>query len=154
MRDSPVHALFGYGYARVQCGLYVFTHWVMGERGVGMRIVGGSGRPLPTCTARLSTKLSVHTGLSSSVALTPVRHYLIPAKLCVTLPPKIRTRIHPHDNLTLGGKVAILGSPKAVSTSCQKRVYIVLVGLSARPFIVRSKRQVTRVIVTHRRRTT
>lgn len=148
-----VYALFGYGDVGFELGLHVFTHWVMGELGVGVRMVGGSGRPLPTCTARLSTKVSVHTGVSRPVSLTPVRQYLIPAKLFVTLPRKFRTRVHPQDKLTLGGKVAILGSPNAVSTSCHNRVYVVLMGLSTRAFIVRSKRHVTRVIVTHRRRT-
>lgn len=116
-------------------------------------MVGGSGRTLPRCTAKRSTKVSVHTGLSRPVILGPLRHYLIPAKLCVTLPRNFRTRVHPHDKLTVGGNVKILGSPNAVSTSCHNRVYVVLIGLSSRSFVVRSKRHVTRVIMTHRRRT-
>lgn len=115
--------------------------------------MGASQRPLPRCTAPRSTKMSLHTGLGRPVILGPLRHYLMPAKLFLTLPRKCRTRIHPHDKLTVGGNVAMLGSPKAVSTSCQKRVGIVLIGLSTRRFIVRSNRHVTRVIVTHRRRT-
>ncbi len=120
---------------------------------VGMHMVGGSRRTLPRCTAISSTNVSLETGLSAPVILRPLRHYLIPANLCVTLPRKTRTRIHPHDNLTLGGNVAILGSPNAVSTSCHNRIYIVLIGLSSRPFRVRSKRHVTRVIITQCRRT-
>lgn len=119
---------------------------------VGMEVVGGSRRPLPNCTAPLSTKVSVQTGLSRSIILGPLRHGLVPAKLCVSLPRNCRTRVHPHDKLTLGRKVALLGAPNAVSTSCQKRVNVVLIGLSSRPFAIGSNRHVYRVIVTTRDR--
>lgn len=103
---------------------------------------------MPRVGARNSTKTSVI--VPSSMAVRPFDlvngNALIPLKFSLSVPRKVRMRVVLQSDINLGAPVHLSGNINLVSSSCGKRLYLLLSGLSGGSVRVGDKAQVTRLI--------
>ena len=103
---------------------------------VKVRIINKSDNELPQYSTLFSAGMDVRANLQSPVTLQPLERRLIPTGLFIELPEGYECQIRPRSGLALKKGITVLNSPGTIDADYRGEICVILVNLSAEPFVV------------------
>ncbi|MDR2119433.1 MAG: dUTP diphosphatase [Tannerella sp.] len=117
---------------------------------MNIRIVNKSHHPLPQYQTPLSAGMDICANLSAPVEIKPLERKLIPTGLYIALPEGCEAQMRPRSGLALKHGITLLNTPGTVDADYRGEIGVILVNLSAEPFVVRDGERICQmVIATH-----
>ena len=99
-------------------------------------IVNRSKHPLPAYATPLSAGLDLRANLDQPLTLQPLQRCLVPTGLYIALPEGYEAQIRPRSGLALKRGITVLNSPGTIDADYRGEIRIILVNLSAEPFVI------------------
>ena len=103
-------------------------------------IVNRSKHPLPAYATPLSAGLDLRANLDQPLTLQPLQRCLVPTGLYIALPEGYEAQIRPRSGLALKRGITVLNSPGTIDADYRGEIRIILVNLSAEPFVDETER--------------
>lgn len=114
---------------------------------VKVRIINKSDNELPQYSTLFSAGMDVRANLQSPVTLQPLERRLIPTGLFIELPEGYECQIRPRSGLALKKGITVLNSPGTIDADYRGEICVILVNLSAEPFVVNHGERVCQMVV-------
>ena len=114
---------------------------------VKVRIINKSDNELPQYSTLFSAGMDVRANLQSPVTLQPLERRLIPTGLFIELPEGYECQIRPRSGLALKKGVTVLNSPGTIDADYRGEICVILVNLSAEPFVVNHGERICQMVV-------
>jgi dUTP pyrophosphatase len=114
---------------------------------MNVKIVNRSHHPLPQYQTRSSAGMDIRANLSAPVELKPLERKLIPTGLYIALPEGCEAQMRPRSGLALKHGVTLLNTPGTVDADYRGEIGVILVNLSAEPFVVHDGERICQMVV-------
>ena len=112
-----------------------------------VRIINKSDNELPQYSTLFSAGMDVRANLQSPVTLQPLERRLIPTGLFIELPEGYECQIRPRSGLALKKGITVLNSPGTIDADYRGEICVILVNLSAEPFVVNHSERICQMVV-------
>lgn len=112
-----------------------------------IRIVNRSHHPLPAYATPLSAGMDLRANLAEPLMLAPLERRLVPTGLSVALPPGYEAQVRPRSGLALKKGIGIVNAPGTIDADYRGEIGVVLVNLSAEPFVVEDGERIAQLVV-------
>jgi dUTP pyrophosphatase len=113
-----------------------------------VKIVNKSHHALPQYATALSAGMDIRANLSEPVELKVLERKLIPTGLYIALPEGYEAQMRPRSGLALKHGITLLNTPGTVDADYRGEIGIILVNLSAEPFIVNDGERICQMVIT------
>ena len=110
-------------------------------------IVNRSKHPLPAYATSLSAGLDLRANLDQPVTLAPLQRCLVPTGLYIALPAGYEAQIRPRSGLALKRGITVLNSPGTIDADYRGEICIILVNLSAEPFVIEDGERIAQMVI-------
>lgn len=114
---------------------------------MNVQIVNKSKHPLPAYATELSAGMDIRANLSEPILLEPMQRCLVPTGLFIALPQGFEAQIRPRSGLALKKGITVLNSPGTIDADYRGEIGIVLVNLSAEPFVIEDGERIAQMVV-------
>lgn len=114
---------------------------------VKVRIINKSDNELPQYSTLFSAGMDVRANLQSPVTLQPLERRLIPTGLFIELPEGYECQIRPRSGFALKKGITVLNSPGTIDADYRGEICVILVNLSAEPFVVNHSERICQMVV-------
>lgn len=114
---------------------------------VKVRIINKSDNELPQYSTLFSAGMDVRANLQSPVTLQPLERRLIPTGLFIELPEGYECQIRPRSGFALKKGITVLNSPGTIDADYRGEICVILVNLSAEPFVVNHGERICQMVV-------
>lgn len=114
---------------------------------VSVKIINKSSNPLPQYATPYSAGMDLRANLESPVTLRPLERRLIPTGIFIQLPEGYECQIRPRSGLALKKGVTVLNTPGTIDADYRGEIGVVLVNLSAEPFVVEHGERICQMVV-------
>lgn len=114
---------------------------------VKVRIINKSDNELPQYSTLFSAGMDIRANLQSPVTLQPLERRLIPTGLFIELPEGYECQIRPRSGLALKKGITVLNSPGTIDADYRGEICVILVNLSAEPFVVNHGERICQMVV-------
>lgn len=112
-----------------------------------VKIINESGNPLPQYATPGSAGMDLRAWLPDGpVTLAPLERKLIPTGIRLELPLGCECQIRPRSGLAAKHGVTVLNSPGTIDSDYRGLVGVILVNLSAEPFMVESGERICQMV--------
>lgn len=101
-----------------------------------IKIINKSKHPLPQYATPLSAGLDLRANLDTPITLAPLQRCLVPTGLFMALPAGYEAQVRPRSGLAIKKGITVLNSPGTIDADYRGEICIILVNLSAEPFII------------------
>lgn len=112
-----------------------------------IQIVNRSRHPLPGYATPLSAGMDLRAFLDAPVTLAPLERRLIPTGLHIALPPGYEAQVRPRSGLALKKGITLLNSPGTIDADYRGEIGVILINLSAEPFVVNDGERIAQLVV-------
>lgn len=112
-----------------------------------VKIVNKSHHPLPQYETPLSAGMDIRAYLSEPVELKPLERKLIPTGLYIALPEGYEAQMRPRSGLALKHGISLLNTPGTIDADYRGEIGIILVNLSAEPFVVKDGERICQMVI-------
>ena len=112
-----------------------------------VQIINKSKHPLPAYATGLSAGMDIRANLSEPLTLAPLQRCLVPTGLYIALPEGYEAQIRPRSGLALKRGVTVLNSPGTIDADYRGEVCIILVNLSAEPFVIEDGERIAQMVI-------
>lgn len=112
-----------------------------------VNIINKSHHPLPGYATGLSAGMDIRANLSEPVELKPLERKLIPTGLYISLPVGYEAQMRPRSGLALKHGITLLNSPGTIDADYRGEIGVILVNLSAEPFIVNDGERICQMVI-------
>lgn len=112
-----------------------------------IQIVNRSHHPLPGYATPLSAGMDLRAFLDAPVTLAPLERRLIPTGLHIALPPGYEAQVRPRSGLALKKGITLLNSPGTIDADYRGEIGVILINLSAEPFVVNDGERIAQLVV-------
>lgn len=113
---------------------------------IRVRIINSSHHPDPAYATPLSAGMDVRANLDAPVTLGPLERALIPTGLRIELPEGYECQMRPRSGLALKKGITLLNSPGTVDADYRGEIGVILVNLSAEPFVVNDGERICQMV--------
>ncbi len=113
-----------------------------------VKIVNKSHHALPSYATELSAGMDIRANLTDPVELKPLERKLIPTGLYISLPEGYEAQMRPRSGLALKHGITLLNSPGTIDADYRGEIGIILVNLSAEPFIINDGERICQMVIT------
>lgn len=110
-------------------------------------IVNRSKHPLPAYATPLSAGLDLRANLDQPLTLQPLQRCLVPTGLYIALPEGYEAQIRPRSGLALKRGITVLNSPGTIDADYRGEIRIILVNLSAEPFVIEDGERIAQMVI-------
>lgn len=114
---------------------------------VTVKIINKSSNLLPQYSTPFSAGMDLRADLKEPVELKPLERKLIPTGLYIELPEGYECQIRPRSGLALKHGISVLNSPGTIDADYRGEIGIILVNLSAEPFVVNPGERICQMVV-------
>lgn len=112
-----------------------------------VKIINESGNPLPQYATPGSAGMDLRAWLpDGSVTLAPLERKLISTGIRLELPPGCECQIRPRSGLAAKHGVTVLNTPGTIDSDYRGLVGVILVNLSAEPFVVENGERICQMV--------
>jgi len=125
---------------------------LQGDLHTKILIINRSPNPLPVYETHLAAGVDLRAHLEEDLLLTPLERQLIPTGIYIELPPGYEAQIRPRSGLALKHGLTVLNSPGTIDADYRGQIKILLVNLSAEPFVVRSGERIAQMVLSRHER--
>lgn len=110
-------------------------------------IVNRSHHPLPAYATSLSAGMDLRANLDEPITLAPMERKLIPTGLYMALPAGFEAQVRPRSGLALRSGIGVLNSPGTIDADYRGEIGVILINLSAEPFVVNDGERIAQLVV-------
>lgn len=114
---------------------------------LSVQIVNKSGFPLPSYETVLSAGMDLRAVLDEPLTLGSLERALIPTGLFIALPEGSEAQIRPRSGLAYKHGLSVLNAPGTIDADYRGEVKVLLVNLSAEPFVIKHGERVAQMVV-------
>lgn len=114
---------------------------------LNISIVNRSKHPLPAYATALSAGMDIRANLDSPLTLAPLQRCLVPTGLYIALPAGYEAQIRPRSGLALKKGITVLNSPGTIDADYRGEIRIILVNLSAEPFVIEDGERIAQMVI-------
>lgn len=119
---------------------------------MNIKIVNRSRHPLPAYESAAAAGMDLRASLEQPVTLGPLERALIPTGLHIELPVGYEAQVRPRSGLAAKKGVTVLNSPGTVDADYRGEIKVILVNLSAEPFVVEDGERIAQLVVARHER--
>lgn len=112
-----------------------------------VQIINKSKHPLPAYATPLSAGLDLRANIESAVTLQPMERKLVPTGLYIALPEGYEAQVRPRSGLALKKGITVLNSPGTIDADYRGEICVILINLSAEPFIIEDGERIAQMVV-------
>ncbi len=114
---------------------------------VTVKIVNKSKHQLPAYATAFSAGMDLRANLAESVELKPLERKLVPTGLYIELPVGYEAQIRPRSGLAIKKGITVLNTPGTIDADYRGEICVILVNLSAEPFIVEDGERICQMVI-------
>ena len=114
---------------------------------MNIQVINKSKHPLPAYATELSAGMDIRANLSASVTLKPLERCLISTGLYIALPKGYEAQIRPRSVLAIKKGITVLNSPGTIDADYRGEICIILVNLSAEPFVIEDGERIAQMVI-------
>lgn len=112
-----------------------------------VKIINQSHHSLPQYETALSAGMDLRANLDSPITLQPLERCLVPTGLFMALPAGYEAQVRPRSGLAIKKGVTVLNTPGTIDADYRGEVCVVLVNLSAEPFVINDGERIAQMII-------
>lgn len=112
-----------------------------------IKIVNKSAHSLPSYATLLSAGMDLRANLSSPITLEPLQRCLVPTGLFMALPAGYEAQVRPRSGLAIKKGITVLNSPGTIDADYRGEICIILVNLSAEPFVIEDGERIAQMVI-------
>lgn len=117
-----------------------------------IKIINKSAHDLPNYETIASAGMDLRANLTESITLNPLERAIVKTGLFIELPIGYEAQVRPRSGLAAKKGITVLNSPGTVDADYRGEIGVILVNLSAEPFVVENGERIAQlVIVRHER---
>ncbi len=113
---------------------------------VEVKIINRSHHDLPRYSTPGSAGVDVRASLEQPVELKPLERAVIPTGLYMSLPVGVECQVRPRSGLAAKHGVTVLNTPGTIDSDYRGEVKIILVNLSAVPFVINDGERIAQLV--------
>lgn len=114
---------------------------------IQVKIINRSNHPCPSYATEQSAGMDIRANLVEPLTLAPLERKLIPTGLTIELPEGFEAQVRPRSGLALKHGVTVLNSPGTIDSDYRGEVGVLLINLSAEPFVVQDGERIAQLVV-------
>jgi len=112
-----------------------------------IKVVNKGRQPLPRYATPQSAGMDLRANLDEPVTVQPMERRLIPTGLYIALPPGYEAQVRPRSGLALKYGITVLNAPGTIDADYRGEVGVLLVNLSAEPFVVNDGERIAQMVI-------
>ena len=112
-----------------------------------VKVINRSEHALPNYETALSAGMDLRANIESDIELKSLERVLVPTGLFIALPKGAEAQIRPRSGLAYKYGLTVLNSPGTIDADYRGEIKVLLVNLSAEPFVVRSGERVAQMVI-------
>lgn len=112
-----------------------------------IKIINKSKHALPKYQTALSAGMDLYANIEESVILKPLERKLISTGLLIELPQGFEAQIRPRSGLAIKNGITVLNTPGTIDADYRGEIGVILVNLSAEPFIINDGDRIAQMII-------
>jgi len=110
-------------------------------------IINRSEHALPNYETALSAGMDLRANIESDIELKSLERALVPTGLFIALPKGTEAQIRPRSGLAYKHGLTVLNSPGTIDADYRGEIKVLLVNLSAEPFVVKNGERVAQMVI-------
>ncbi len=115
---------------------------------VKVKIVNRSGNQEPAYATPSSAGMDVRASLKDPIVLQPMERVLVPTGLYIELPQGYECQLRPRSGLALKHGITLVNTPGTVDADYRGEIGVILINLSAEPFVINDGERICQMVVT------
>ena len=112
-----------------------------------VQIINRSHHALPQYATPQSAGVDLRANLDAPVELKPLERRIIPTGLYIALPPGYEAQVRPRSGLAAKHGITVLNSPGTVDADYRGEIGVILVNLSAEPFVINDGERIAQMVI-------
>jgi dUTP pyrophosphatase len=112
-----------------------------------INIVNTSAHPLPSYETLASAGMDLRAAIQEPIALQPLERALVKTGLFIELPIGYEAQVRPRSGLAIKKGVTVLNSPGTVDADYRGEIGVILVNLSAEPFVIENGERIAQLVI-------
>ena len=114
---------------------------------MNVQVINKSKHMLPAYATELSAGMDIRANLDEPITLNPLQRCLVPTGLYIALPQGFEAQIRPRSGLAIKKGVTVLNSPGTIDADYRGEICIILVNLSADPFVIEDGERIAQMVI-------
>lgn len=114
---------------------------------MNVKVINKSKHSLPAYATELSAGMDIRANLTEPINLLPMQRCLVPTGLYIALPKGFEAQIRPRSGLALKKGITVLNSPGTIDADYRGEVCIILINLSAEPFVIEDGERIAQMVI-------
>ncbi len=112
-----------------------------------IKVVNQSKHALPAYATELSAGMDLRANLTEPITLAPLQRCLVPTGLYIALPAGYEAQVRPRSGLAIKKGITVLNSPGTVDADYRGEICVILVNLSADPFVIEDGERIAQMVI-------
>lgn len=113
---------------------------------ITVQIINKSHHQLPQYATEGAAGLDVHANIEEPVTLQPLERALIPTGLYMAIPRGYECQVRPRSGLAAKHGITVLNTPGTIDSDYRGEVKVILVNLSATPFVINDGERIAQLV--------
>jgi len=114
---------------------------------MNIRVINKSKNALPAYETAHAAGMDLRADLETAITLNPMERKLVPTGLHIELPVGYEAQIRPRSGLAFKFGIGIVNSPGTIDADYRGEIKVLLVNLSAEPFVINHGERIAQMIV-------
>lgn len=115
---------------------------------IKVKIVNRSGNELPAYATFSSAGMDVRACLDAPLTLGPMERAIVPTGLRIQLPHGYECQLRPRSGLAIKSGITLVNTPGTVDADYRGEIGVILINLSAEPFVINDGERICQMVVT------
>lgn len=112
-----------------------------------VQIINKSKHQLPAYATIQSAGMDLRANLDQPITLAPMQRCLVPTGLYMALPIGFEAQVRPRSGLAIKKGITVLNSPGTIDADYRGEVCVILVNLSAEPFVIEDGERIAQMVI-------
>lgn len=112
-----------------------------------IKIVNNSSNPNPSYETAHSAGMDLRANLEEPVTMQSLERAIIPTGLFIEIPEGYEAQVRPRSGLAAKSGITVLNSPGTIDADYRGEVKVILVNLSANPFVINHGDRIAQMII-------
>jgi dUTP pyrophosphatase len=111
-----------------------------------VKIINGSGFPLPDYQTPGSAGVDLCAWIDRDLVLLPMQREIVPTGIFLEIPQGMEAQIRPRSGLAAKNGVTVLNAPGTIDADYRGEIKVILINLSDRDFIIKNGDRIAQMV--------
>lgn len=112
-----------------------------------MRLAHGADLPLPAYQSAGAAGLDLLAAVDAPLTLAPLERAMVPTGIAIALPEGYEAQVRPRSGLAAKHGIGMVNAPGTIDADYRGEIKVLLVNLSAEPFVVARGERIAQMVV-------